>query len=145
MNNDPSSPSEAGGSQTGAAENPSPKAPFEDLVTEFGRGWEKGDAARIVAVFTEDAVFLPMPFDRALKGHGAIKDYWKTVPREQAEIKFRVGEIFIAGPWFATEIRCTFRRRRTGEWIDLRGALFCETRDGKISEMRMYWHRQAGQ
>ena len=28
--------------------------------------------------------------------------------------------------------------------LDVRGALFCETADGKISEMRMYWHRWAG-
>jgi len=25
--------------------------------------------------------------------------------------------------------------------VDGRGAIFCETKDGKISEMRMYWHR----
>jgi len=47
----------------------------------------------------------------------------------------------VAGPWFATEFRCTYRRRRTGEWVDARGAMFCETKDDKITEMRMYWHR----
>jgi len=25
--------------------------------------------------------------------------------------------------------------------VDARGAIFCETKDGKITEMRMYWHR----
>src|SRR5881409_3415485 len=33
------------------------------------------------------------------------------------------------------------RPRRTGAWVDARGAMFCETKDGKITEMRMYWHR----
>ena len=28
--------------------------------------------------------------------------------------------------------------------LDARGAIFCETKDGKISEMRMYWNRYAG-
>jgi len=50
--------------------------------------------------------------------------------------------VYVAGPWFATEFRCTYRRRRSGEWVDARGAIFCETKDGKITEMRMYWHRQ---
>lgn len=144
MSNDPPSSSASGGSQADAAESRSGKGLFENLIAEFGRGWEKADVERIVSVFTDDAVFVPMPFDRPASGRAAIKDYWKSIPREQAEISFRVGEVFTAGPWFATEIRCTFRRRRTGEWIDLRGALFCETKDGKISEMRMYWHRQIG-
>jgi ketosteroid isomerase-like protein len=90
---------------------------YRELIDTFGEGWEKGDLERICSVFTPDAVF---------------------------ETSFRSGEIFEVGPWFATEFRCTFRRRRTGEWVDARGAIFCETKDGKISEMRMYWHRYAG-
>src|SRR6266568_3984198 len=34
-----------------------------------------------------------------------------------------------------------YRGRRTGDWVDARGAMFCETKDGKVTEMRMYWHR----
>ena len=90
-----------------------------------------------------DAVFLPEPFATPIRGRGAIRDYWRDVPREQAEIAFRFGEIFVAGPWFATEYKCTFRRRRTGEAVVVRGALFCETIDGRVSEMRMYWDRAA--
>jgi hypothetical protein len=54
---------------------------------------------------------------------------------------FRFGEVFVAGPWFATEFKCTFRRRRTGHKIVVRGALFCETSGDLLSEMRMYWDR----
>jgi ketosteroid isomerase-like protein len=28
--------------------------------------------------------------------------------------------------------------------VDARGAIFCETDDGRITEMRMYWHRWSG-
>src|SRR5436309_1195360 len=75
------------------------------------------------------------------RGVAAVRDYWKDGPANQAEVSFRSGEIYSAGPWFATEFRCTYRRRRTGEQVDTRGAIFCETKDGKISEMRLYWHR----
>jgi hypothetical protein len=59
-------------------------------------------------------------------------------------VTFTSGEIYAVGPWFSTEFKCVFRRRRTGEWVDARGAIFCETRGEHVSEMRMYWHRFAG-
>jgi hypothetical protein len=114
---------------------------YATLIGQFGKGWEKGKAELMSEVFSLDATFVPSPFDAPLKGRAAIELYWKDVPSEQAEVSFRFGEVFTVGPWFAVEYKCTFRRRRTGEWVDLRGALFCETAEEKISEMRMYWHR----
>ncbi len=117
------------------------RAQYGELLEEFGRGWEQGDADSIAELFAEDGVFVPMPFETPLRGRAAITEYWKEVPFEQAEIDFRGGEIFTAGPWFATEFKCTFRRRRTGDRVGVRGALFFETAEGKIVELRMYWHR----
>jgi len=114
---------------------------YADLLGQFGKGWEKGKAAMIGEVFADDAAFQASPFDQPLRGRAAIEEYWKDTPQEQAEISFRIGEIFVAGPWFSAEFKCTFRRRRTGEWVDIRGALFCETAGDKLTEMRMYWHR----
>ena len=117
---------------------------YRRLIDAFGEGWEKADVERICSVFGPDAVFLETPFSQKDVGIAAIRAYWQDLPVSQAEVSFRSGEIFEVGPWFATEFRCTFRRRRTGEWVDARGAIFCETKDEKISEMRMYWHRYAG-
>ena len=114
---------------------------YRALIDSFGKGWERGDVEAIVSIFTDDAVFLETPFSQTDHGQAAIRAYWKDIPLHQAETQFSSGEIYSAGPWFATEFRCIYRRRRTGEWVDARGALFCETRDGKVSEMRMYWHR----
>ncbi len=126
------------------ARTPEPREQYERLIGEFGKGWEKGAADRLAVIFTEDGVFMPDPFTAPLRGRDAIQRYWKDIPREQAEITFKTGEIFVAGPtWFSVEFRCRFRRRRTGEWLDVRGALFCETATDQISEMRMYWHRVA--
>ena len=119
-------------------------AAYRELVDAFGKGWEQGDVDAICSVFADDAVFLETPFSRPDTGAAAIRAYWRDIPFTQAEVRFQSGEIHIAGPWFAVEFRCTFRRRRTGEQVDARGAMFCETQDGKISEMRMYWHRYAG-
>lgn len=121
-----------------------PAEAYAALVQRFGRAWEKGDTAGIVGLFAPEAVFVPSPFDAPVTGLDGLRRYWRDLPTEQAEIAFRAGEIFAAGPWFATEFRCTFRRRRTGEAVDVRGSLFCETAGDKITEMRMYWHRTVG-
>lgn len=116
---------------------------YEKLINDFGQGWQGGDETMIANAFTESGVFSPAPFDKPLKGREAIRGYWKGVPKEQAEISFKSGEVFIAGPWFSVEFRCTFRRRRTGERMDVRGSLFCETEGELLSEVRMYWHRSS--
>ncbi|HVH08318.1 MAG TPA: nuclear transport factor 2 family protein [Gemmatimonadales bacterium] len=116
-------------------------AAYRELLERFGRGWERGDVEEIAGVFAPDAVFVGAPFAEASRGIEAIRAYWKDIPLNQAEVSFKAGEVFVAGPWFAAEFRCTYRRRRSGEWVDTRGAVFCETKDGKIAEMRMYWHR----
>lgn len=111
------------------------------LMDGFTAAWSAGDPDRIASLFTEEAVFLETPFSQPLVGLPAIKRYWSDVPYYQSDIAVTSGEIYAAGPWLATEFKAVFRRRRTGEWVEARGALFCETVDDKISEMRMYWHR----
>ena len=112
------------------------------LIDEFGRGWSRAKVDVMLSVFAPEAVFLETPFATPLRGIDAVRSYWADVPLHQAEISFTSGEIFTVGPWFATEFKCTFRRRRTGEWVDARGAMFCETNGAKITEMRMYWDRR---
>jgi ketosteroid isomerase-like protein len=115
---------------------------IRELVDTFARGWSKGQVEIILSTFTPDAVFLETPFAEPLKGSEAIRKYWSDVPYHQSEITVTTGEIYLAGPWFSTEFKAVFRRRRTGEWVEARGALFGETEGGRISEMRMYWHRR---
>ena len=112
--------------------------------TRSARGWSKGDVPLLMSVFSEDPTFIETPFSPARQGREAILQYWRDVPVHQAEVTFTSGEIYAAGPWFSTEFKVTFRRRRSGEWVEARGAMFCETSGGRITELRMYWHRWAG-
>jgi ketosteroid isomerase-like protein len=114
------------------------------LIDTFGRGWAKPDVDLLMSVYTPSATFLETPFSESLRGVEAIRRYWLEVPYNQSEITFTSGEIYAAGPWFSTEFKCVFRRRRSGDWVDARGAIFCETEGNAISEMRMYWHRWNG-
>jgi hypothetical protein len=111
------------------------------LIDTFGKGWSKENIDLLMSVYSPDAVFIETPFTQPLKGQEEVRRYWLDVPYNQSEITFSSGEIFAAGPWFSTEFKCVFRRRRTGEWVEARGAIFCETSARLITEMRMYWHR----
>ncbi len=89
-------------------------------------------------------VFVETPFSEPLRGAEAVRRYWLEVPLHQSESPSRPARSLPPGPWFSTEFKCVFRRKRTGEWVDARGAIFCETDGAKITEMRMYWHRWNG-
>jgi ketosteroid isomerase-like protein len=114
------------------------------LIDDFGQGWSRGNVDLLMSVFAEEMVFVETPFSEPLRGAEAVRRYWLEVPLHQSEVAFSSGEIYAAGPWFSTEFKCVFRRKRTGEWVDARGAIFCETDGAKITEMRMYWHRWNG-
>lgn len=111
------------------------------LIDTFGQGWSGGNIDVLLSVFAAEARFIETPFSAPLVGSEAIRGYWKEIPYHQSEVTFTSGEIYAVGPWFSTEFKCTFRRRRTGEWVDARGAIFCELVEDRIGEMRMYWHR----
>jgi ketosteroid isomerase-like protein len=114
------------------------------LIDAFGQGWSRGNVDLLMSVFSSDMVFVETPFSEPLRGADAVRRYWLEVPLHQSEVTFTSGEVYAAGPWFSTEFKCVFRRKRTGEWVDARGAIFCETDGAKITEMRMYWHRWNG-
>ena len=114
------------------------------LIDTFGKGWARERVELIASVFAPDAVFVETPFSEPIRGVEAIRAYWADVPYHQSEVTFTSGEIYAAGPWFSTEFKVVFRRRRTGEWVEARGAIFCETDGQRITEMRMYWHRWNG-
>lgn len=125
-------------------DSPATRALGRELIDTFARGWSKANAELLASVFADEAVFLETPFVAPIKGLAAIRRYWADVPFHQSEITVTTGEIYVAGPWFSTEFRARFRRRRTGDWVDARGAIFGETAEGKVTEMRMYWHRWSG-
>ncbi len=132
------------GDEDSAETAPDTRALGRSLIDAFGKGWSRASIDQLMSVFAPDAVYLETPFSEPQQGEAAVRRFWLEVPLHQSEIAFTSGEIYAAGPWFSTEFKCSYRRKRTGEWVDARGAIFCETAGGKITEMRMYWHRFNG-
>src|SRR5918994_4992013 len=80
-------------------------------IDTFGQGWERGNLDLLISVYAEDVVFVETPFSNSLKGIEEVRRYWADTPYHQSEVTFTSGEIYSAGPWFATEFRGRFRRR----------------------------------
>ncbi len=114
-----------------------------ELTDTFAKGWSRGRVDILCSVFAEDAAFQETPFTEQLRGE-AIRAWASDIPYQQSEVTFTTGEVFMAGPWFSTEFKLTFRRRKSGEWVEARGAMFAETNGERITELRMYWHRWNG-
>jgi len=112
-----------------------------DLADTFATAWSRGKVDLLLSVFSEDAVLIETPFSAPIKGRAELRKWAGDIPYHQSEATFTVGEIFTVGPWFSAEFKLTFRRRRTGDWVEARGAMFAETSDAGITELRMYWHR----
>ncbi len=114
------------------------------LVDALAKGWSKGRVEVLAAAFHENATLLETPFSTPVVGLAAIRKWAADIPYHQSEANFAVGEILTAGPWFSAEFKLVFRRRKSGDWVDARGALFAETDGQLITELRMYWHRWNG-
>lgn len=126
-----------------------PELPFNlrarALAETLARSWSKARVDTMMEVFAEECTFLETPFSEPIKGASAIRAWAADIPYSQSEPRFTVGEVFTAGDlWFSTEFRLVFRRRKSGQWVDARGAIFAETDGHRITELRMYWHRWNG-
>ena len=93
-----------------------------NLADAFSLGWSRGRLDLLLGVFAEGAVFIETPFSSPATGIEAIRSWASDIPYHQSETSFTTGEIFLAGPWFSTEFKLVFRRRKTGEWVEARGA-----------------------
>ena len=48
----------------------------QDVLARFKRAWERRDVDAVMALFREDAEFRPDPFEPALIGAVAIREFW---------------------------------------------------------------------
>lgn len=51
------------------------KEGFQGWLDAYGRAWEQGNAAAVVALFAPDAAYYETPCDPPMSGHNAIRDY----------------------------------------------------------------------
>ncbi len=116
---------------------------FEDWLDKYGQAWERGDAERVIRLFTDDANYYETPFDKPMNGHEAIHRYWSEgAGQSQKDVQFSaqilaVGEDFGIARWQAKLVRVP-----SGKQVALDGVLLASLDEwGKCKVFREWWHR----
>jgi len=112
-----------------------------DHVRSYYEALNSGDADRVAAHFTADAVHY---YTRLAPPEGArsIGDHTKLAV-EQLGGRWNIEDAVDDGERVVIEWTMTWRSPRSGEPRIDRGTEWFEFRDGKISEVRAYFHSDA--
>lgn len=79
------------------------KATIEKLNDAWSAAFNKGDAAAVAAMYTEDAYVLP-PGSELIKGRSAIEGFWRQAAQQMGDAKLTTVDVLPLGPGAAREI-----------------------------------------
>ena len=79
------------------------KATIEKLNDAWTGAFNKGDAAAVAAMYTEDAYVLP-PGAEMVKGHAAIEAFWRQAAQQMGDAKLTTLDVLPLGGAVAREI-----------------------------------------
>jgi uncharacterized protein (TIGR02246 family) len=79
------------------------RATIEKLNDAWTAAFNKGDAAAVVALYTEDAYVLP-PGSGMVKGRAAIEAFWRQAAQQMSDAKLTTIDVLPLGRSAAREI-----------------------------------------
>jgi len=126
------------------------KEHVNDWLDRYGKAWETGDHERVTSLFSEDAVYHEDPFEEPMRGHPAIRHYWKTGASDSQEnVSFRYRVWAIDGTQCFAHWHATFTRITTQERVELDGVFrlqFQQSASGVpvCISLQEWWHRRQG-
>jgi len=87
------------------------KAAIQQLDDQWAAAFNKGDAAAVAAMYTQDAYLLPAG-SAMVKGRAAIEAYWKKAMDALGDVKCTALDVRPLGASAAREIgTCTFKTK----------------------------------
>jgi uncharacterized protein (TIGR02246 family) len=87
------------------------KAAIQKLEDQWGAAFNKGDAAAVAAMYTDDAYVLPVGAPMA-KGRADIQNFWKQAMQQLSDVKCTAVDVMPIGRSGAREIgTCTFKTK----------------------------------
>ena len=108
----------------------------KQTVREFCAAWEAMDQERILAAFTDDAVYHNMPMTPAV-GKDAIKALLGFILGPASSVRFDIKHIVADGDTVLTERIDTFQMGEKTVALEVMGTF--ELRDGRIAAWRDYF------
>jgi uncharacterized protein (TIGR02246 family) len=87
------------------------KATIQKLDDKWAEAFDKGDAAALAAMYTEDAYALP-PGAEMMKGRSAIEAFWRQQMQQIGDVKCTALDVKPLGRSAAREIgTCSFKTK----------------------------------
>lgn len=119
--------------------NPPPSPSTLDVVTRFNEALNRGDAAAVAALLTDDTVFEntgPVPDGARIEGRDAVAAHWARWIAANPGARIEAEEAIEAGD--RCTLRWVYRKTREGRPWHLRGVDVFTVRDGKVAAKRSY-------
>jgi uncharacterized protein (TIGR02246 family) len=88
------------------------KAAIEKLNEAWMSAFNKGDAAAVAALYTEDAYVLP-PGTGMVKGHAAVEAFWRQAAQQMSDAKLTTVDVLPLGRTAAREIGTVTLKTKT--------------------------------
>jgi len=88
------------------------RATIEKLNDVWTAAFDKGDAAAVAALYTEDAYVLP-PGSEMVKGRAAIEAFWRQAAQQMGEAKLTTVDVLPLGPEAAREVGSVTLKTKT--------------------------------
>jgi len=88
------------------------RATIEKLNDVWSAAFNKGDAAAVAALYTEDAYVLP-PGAEMVKGRAAIEAFWRQAAQQMTDAKLTTVDVLPLGPEAAREVGTVALKTKT--------------------------------
>ena len=121
------------------AQEATPPATGSAILEAYGEAWSSGDAARVAALYTEQAVREDVPTGTVSRGRAEIGAFAMGLFEADADVRLDVTDGFAGETWAVVEWTFSGTRQETGGALTFRGASVLELEDGLISRESDYY------
>ncbi|MCY7416995.1 MAG: nuclear transport factor 2 family protein [Chloroflexi bacterium] len=109
----------------------------QDLLARYKLAWERRDVDAVMTLFREDAEYRPDPFEPAMVGDVAIREYWNQAAATLGNVEFDAERVWVNGHTVIGTWHGAVTRRATAERVRLRGTMTLELDDtGAVTRWR---------
>ena len=117
------------------------KADIQKLDDQFGAAVDRGDAAAVAAMYTQDAYVLPAGAPM-VKGHAAIEAFWKEQVQNMQDVKCTALDVKPLGGNAAREIgTCSLMTKKPPlQEIEIKYAVVWQKEGGKWKLLQDIWN-----
>ena len=88
------------------------RATIEKLNDVWSAAFNKGDAAAVAALYSEDAYVLP-PGGEMVKGRAAVEGFWRQAAQQMGDAKLTTVDVLPLGPEAAREVGTVTLKTKT--------------------------------